>query len=141
MGICNVFDNTIKTLQKCLDVRARKHEVIISNIANVDTPEYKAFDLIVEDELSKAESNEFKNNLIRTHPSHLPDRIQKSTDATVSKIQLSQEVSLRGDGNTVNMEKEMAELSENNIMYRTSADILSRKFQGLLKAIQVGRRT
>jgi flagellar basal-body rod protein FlgB len=141
MKICNVFDNTIKTLQKSLDVRARKHEVIISNIANVDTPEYKAFDLIVEDELSRAESNEFKNNLIRTHPSHLPARIQKGTDVTVSKIQLSKEVSLRGDGNTVNMEKEMAELSENNIMYRTSADILSRKLQGLLKAIQVGRRT
>jgi flagellar basal-body rod protein FlgB len=46
---------------------------------------------------------------------------------------------LRGDGNTVNIEKEMAELSENNLMYRASANILYRKFQGILKAIQGGK--
>jgi len=141
MRICNVFDSIIKTLQRNLDVRARKHEVIISNIANVDTPNYKAFDLIVEDEMSKVDSNEIINNLARTHLFHIPVKIQNGVDVTKSKIQLSKEVSLRGDGNTVNMEKEMAELSENNIMYRISADILSRKFQGLLKAMQVGRRS
>jgi flagellar basal-body rod protein FlgB len=141
MRICNVFDNTIKALQKRLDIRAKKHEVIISNIANVDTPNYKAFDLFVKDELSKIEPNVSINNLVRTHPSHLPVNIQNSADIGTTKIQLSKEVSLRGDGNTVNIEKEMAELSENDIMYRTSADILSRKFQGILKALQVGRRS
>jgi flagellar basal-body rod protein FlgB len=141
MGIGHVFDSTIEVLQRSLDIRARKHEVIISNIANADTPKYKAFDLIVEDELAKVEPSGAKNNLKRTHPMHLLTQLQNRLDVSPSKIQLSKEVSLRGDGNTVNMEKEMAELSENNIIYRTSADILSRKFQGLLKAIQVGRRS
>jgi flagellar basal-body rod protein FlgB len=141
MKISNLFDSNIEALQRSLDIRARKHEVIISNIANADTPKYKAFDLIVEDELEKVKHSEYINSLKRTHPMHLQTKLQNRKDATISRIQFSKEVSLRGDGNTVNMEKEMAELSENNIIYRTSADILSRKFQGLLKAIQVGRRS
>jgi flagellar basal-body rod protein FlgB len=140
MKISSIFNNTIKTLERSLDIRARKHEVIISNIANVDTPNYKAFELIVEDELANMESNKNLKNLIKTHPLHLSAEYQHDNNFTTSRLQLSEEVSLRGDGNTVNMEKEMAELAENNIMYRTSADILSQKLQGLIKAIYMGKK-
>lgn len=140
MKIGSIFNNTIKTLEKSLDIRARKHEVIISNIANVDTPNYKAFELIVEDELANMESNKNLNNLIKTHPLHLSAESQNDNNFTTSRLQLSEEVSLRGDGNTVNMEKEMAELAENNIMYRTSANILSQKLQSIIRAIYMGKK-
>jgi flagellar basal-body rod protein FlgB len=140
MKIGGIFDNTIQTLERSLDIRARKHEVIVSNIANVDTPNYKAFELIVEDELANMESNKNLNNLTKTHPLHLSAKSQNGDNFSTSRLQLSEEVTLRGDGNTVNMEKEMAELAENNIMYRTSADILSQKFQSIIKAIYMGKK-
>jgi flagellar basal-body rod protein FlgB len=140
MKIGGIFDNTIQTLERSLDIRARKHEVIVSNIANVDTPNYKAFELIVEDELANMESNKNLNNLTKTHPLHLSAKSQNGDNFSTSRLHLSEEVTLRGDGNTVNMEKEMAELAENNIMYRTSADILSQKFQSIIKAIYMGKK-
>ena len=140
MKIGGIFDNTIQTLERSLDIRARKHEVIVSNIANVDTPNYKAFELIVEDELANMESNKNLNNLTKTHPLHLSAKSQNGDNFSTSRLQLSEEVTLRGDGNTVNMEKEMVELAENNIMYRTSADILSQKFQSIIKAIYMGKK-
>jgi flagellar basal-body rod protein FlgB len=46
---------------------------------------------------------------------------------------------MRGDGNTVNMEREMANLAENQLMYRASAQIVSKKFQSLKSVIQGGK--
>lgn len=134
-----LFDNVIETLQKTLNVRARKHEVTISNIANADTPNYKAVELRVEKELSEENSSANSDDIVRTHPRHLSVNSYGINYMRPEKIDLSKEITLRGDGNTVNIEKEMAELAENNLMYRASANILSRKFQGLLKAIQGGR--
>ena len=140
MKIGSIFNNTIKTLERSLDIRAQKHEVIISNIANVDTPNYKAFELIVEDELANMESTKNLDNLIKTHPLHMSAKNENADNFTIYRLQLSDEVNLRGDGNTVNMEKEMAELAENSIMYRTSSDILSQKFQNIIKAIYMGKK-
>ena len=56
MATQGIFSETISMLSKALDLRSRKHSVIVSNIANIDTPHYKAFDLAVEEELKRAES-------------------------------------------------------------------------------------
>jgi flagellar basal-body rod protein FlgB len=47
-------------------------------------------------------------------------------------------MTLRKDGNTVDLDREMAKLSENNLMYNALAQIVSRKFQGLKDAIKGG---
>ena len=53
MNSLSIFDNTITTLENSLNIRARKHELIISNVANHDTPNYKAFDMVIEEEFNK----------------------------------------------------------------------------------------
>lgn len=136
----SIFDNTIDILEKSLDIRTRKHGVILSNIANADTPNYRAVELVVENEMSKQMDNQKSNGLVRTHPNHLSKSSININYINSSKISSSKEITLRGDGNSVNMEKEMAELSENNLMYRVTSNILSRKFKGLLNAIQGGKR-
>ncbi|MBW1941137.1 MAG: flagellar basal body rod protein FlgB, partial [Deltaproteobacteria bacterium] len=45
-----IFNKTFSILEKNLDLRSIKHNLIVSNIANMDTPNYKGFDLIVEEE-------------------------------------------------------------------------------------------
>lgn len=135
-----IFDNTIGIIKRAFDVRARKHELTISNIANADTPHFKAFEMVVEEELTKAESLKEPQKLVVTDRLHLPSTGSNFNFHSIARAQISQEVTLRGDGNTVNMENEMAALAENSLMYRTSSQLLSKKFEGLMNAIRGGRK-
>ena len=134
-----IFSGTISTVEKVLDLRSLKHNLIVSNIANVDTPRYKSFDMIIEEEIGKKTGTKNGVNLTRTKVEHLPGRKSSAGNVKpkfVDKLPLSE----RGDGNTVDIDKEMADMAENNLMYNTLAQILSKKFTGLKTAIQEGRK-
>jgi flagellar basal-body rod protein FlgB len=134
-----IFSGTISTVEKVLDLRSLKHNLIVSNIANVDTPRYKAFDMIIQEEIEKATGTNNTVTLARTKGEHLPGRKSSVGNVEynfVDKLQMS----TRGDGNTVDIDKAMADMAENNLMYNTLAQILSKKFTGLKTAIQEGRR-
>jgi flagellar basal-body rod protein FlgB len=134
-----LFSGTISNLEKVLDLRSLKHNVIVSNIANADTPNYKAFDLIIAEEIGKTLGIRKTTSLTMTHPGHLPGT--KSHEANLkSRITATPPLSIRGDGNSVDIDKAMADMAENNLMYNALAQILSKKFTGLKSAIQEGRR-
>ena len=134
-----IFSDTISTLEKVLDVRSLKHNLIVSNIANADTPNYKAFDLVIEEEIGKTLGIKKATSLTTTHPGHLPGT--KPHDANLkSRVTATPPLSIRGDGNSVDIDKAMADMAENNLMYNALAQILSKKFAGLKSAIQEGRR-
>ena len=133
-----IFSGTISILSKALDLRSRKHDVIVSNIANMDTPNYKAFDVIVEEEMNKAVGTERKLKLNKTQPGHLLP--QKSlSDGLQIKLAEPPQFSLRADGNTVDIDKSMANLAENSLMYQAAARLIYKKFQGLKSVIQGGK--
>ena len=134
-----IFSGTISTVEKVLDLRSLKHNLIVSNIANVDTPRYKGFDMIIEEEIEKTTGTNNTVNLTRTQDGHLPGR-KISVGNVESKFVDKLPLSVRGDGNTVDIDKEMADMAENNLMYNTLAQILSKKFTGLKTAIQEGRK-
>ena len=131
-----IFNETILLLEKALALRAGKHNLIASNIANMDTPDYKAFDFIVEEELAKTTTN---ISIKKTRPGHMPVTAQYTDNIKYHKVKPSQ-YNLRGDGNTVDLDKSMANLAENSLMYNASAQIIGKKFQGLKNAIQGGNR-
>ena len=133
-----IFSETISMLSKVLDLRSRKHSVIVSNIANADTPNYKAFDLMVEAEMNKTQDNRRTLSVDKTHSGHLS---QKNTDSTGVTLKLAEPTrfSLRGDGNTVDLDRSMANMAENSLMYNAAARIIYKKFQGLKAAIQGGK--
>jgi len=133
-----LFKGTFPLLEKTMDLRSLKHNVTVSNIANKDTPNYKAFDLIVEEELEKVMGSEKELGLKRTRGGHLPGRTIGGSAVKLG-IDNTSELSLKRDGNTVNIDKEMAKLSENNLMYNALAQIVSKKFQGLKTVIQGGK--
>jgi len=54
-------------------------------------------------------------------------------------VNVSAQVTLRGDGNTVDMDREMSALAENQLHYKASTQILSKKFQRLRSIIQGGK--
>jgi flagellar basal-body rod protein FlgB len=133
----NLFSNTISLLEKSLNLRSKRHQVLAANIANLDTPNYKAFDLVIKEAFDKSTGGSGKIKLERTHANHLPMNADRSDRLTLTQAP-EPEFSLRGDGNTVNLDKTMADVAENTLLFKTAAQIISRKFKGLKNVIDGG---
>jgi flagellar basal-body rod protein FlgB len=133
-----VFKGTFGVLEKAMDLRSTKHNVVMSNIANMDTPNYKAFDVIIEEEMEKSTGQDDMTRVKRTHQKHLTGR-HGTADDVQPTLDKTRQTTLRKDGNTVDLDREMAKLSENNLMYDALAQIVSKKFQGLKDAIKGGQ--
>ncbi|MCF6149305.1 MAG: flagellar basal body rod protein FlgB [Candidatus Kuenenia sp.] len=113
-------DKTFGLLENMLDVSALRHKVVANNIANVNTPGYKKMVVNFEEELEKAVENSSQTNFKKFQP----------------KVIISEDVAdgtLRNDGNTVDMEKEVATLLKNTGSYKIYSQLLAKKFD-LVKA-------
>jgi flagellar basal-body rod protein FlgB len=136
MGDTHGIFNGIKVLEQALDLRAQRHTLIASNIANIDTPNYKAFDLVIEEAMKASVGQGHEVELTRTQPGHLPTG--GSLDPTHAASVDAQSATLRKDNNSVSVDKEMTALSENNLLYNALAQIVAKKFEGLRSVIQGG---
>jgi len=133
-----IFDGTISLLQKSLNVRSVQHQALSSNVANADTPNYKAFEVAVDEELRKLDTGKARIQLTRTQSRHLPVG-RAEVDRVTLRNAAAPGLSLRADGNTVDLDRTMGDLSENTIKYKTSAQLIAMKFKSLLNAIQGGK--
>jgi flagellar basal-body rod protein FlgB len=139
MSIDNMFGKTISLLAKNLDMRAKRHEYIAGNIANMETPNYTAKSFSFEKELQETVSKKQQGagGAVTTHPRHIP---LKGMAGKVEEVQGVVEErasrSVSGDGNGVDMEIEMGKLAENQILFNASIQILAKKFEGLKEALK-----
>jgi len=126
-------------LAKSLDFRAARAKVISANIANVDTPYYKAKDISFEDELFSEAKELFgkgfdKLELAKTDPKHMD---LDETSKTGAKYYLRATHAQRNDANTVDLDVETTELSKNQMMYQAAMSALqkeSRLFKSIIDA-------
>ncbi len=130
-----LFDKTFSVLEKSMNLRSQKHNLLVSNIANMDTPNYKAFDILVEEEMRKSLGEAKITPLNRTQPAHIPLMGMADLNGPEIKPVESPRYNFREDGNTMDIDKTMSGLSENGLMYNASAQMISKKFQLLSNAI------
>ncbi|MCK4501817.1 MAG: flagellar basal body rod protein FlgB [Desulfuromonadales bacterium] len=137
MANIRIADRTINVLQKSLDLRSQKQQVIAGNIANAETPGYKARKLSFEDNLRQA-INRPEMVGRSSNSKHFPisGGSISSVHATITK-ELG--TSVLGDGNTVSVDDEMIDLAENQLLYEASSQILKKKFSMLKFAAGDGR--
>lgn len=143
MGSGGIFNQTITFLERSLDLRSGKHSAIVSNVANIDTPNYKAFDVMVEDELKKLDRSPGMGDGVRmeaTRAGHIEPQRNPIRLTTVRSDKGNGSHVERRDGNTVDLDREMAGMAENSLMYSLSAQIVSRKFQSLRNVIKGGNQ-
>jgi flagellar basal-body rod protein FlgB len=133
-----IFSDTITTLAKSLNLRSIQHKALSSNIANMDTPNYKAVELDVAEKMAKNKGSAPGLKLVRTRAGHIPFRSDR-TDNVKLKAVKSPAFSLRGDGNTVDIDRTMGKLAENTLLYNATAQLISKKFKGLKNVIKGGR--
>lgn len=120
-------DPTLAFLQRSLNVQDARTAVIAGNLANVDTPGFKARNLDFEKALQTAENNAVRaESLKRTDPRHLPG--SQEPDYPVEVIETDQD-SIRVDGNTVDQDKEMAKLSSAHTYYNASLTAYTKKLK------------
>ncbi|NUK29111.1 flagellar basal body rod protein FlgB [Parageobacillus sp. VR-IP] len=129
----SLFSHTIKMLEQGLDYAALREKVIANNIANADTPNYKAKDVQFKAELVRAmHSLEAK----RTNPKHLPfshSMNEKFVVATKGNLVYNH------NGNDVDIDREMSNLAENQIYYNALIERLSGNLTTLKTVIRGGK--
>ena len=129
------FDKTFKALGNTLDILKQRHGLLASNISNLDTPGYKPRDIDFKDALSKALKSGGNSELTRTHPRH----VQAGNDVSNS-LEIVENTDAWNGLNHVNIDKEMTSLMENNLMYRTTVELLLKKISLLKEVIKEGGR-
>jgi flagellar basal-body rod protein FlgB len=134
-----LFDGTLSILQRTLNLRSAQHQAMASNIANADTPNYRAFEVAVEEELRRQRPEPGRIECTRTRANHLPLKVAGGAERVKLKAAAAPGFSLRADGNTVDLDRAMGELAENSLKYKTSAQLLSAKLKSLRNVIQGGR--
>ncbi|AIF43765.1 flagellar basal body rod protein FlgB [Virgibacillus sp. SK37] len=127
----SMFGGTINNLENALGYSSAKNKAISNNIANIDTPNYKAKDVAFNDVL--------KHNLStleakRTHEKHFTFNNGDSGFRTINK----NSTGYNHNGNNVDVDKEMADLAKNQIYYQSLVDRINGKFGSLQKVIRGG---
>lgn len=137
MPIDGIFSKTVDVLSKSIDLRAKQQNLIASNIANAETPNYVPKALSFEDELQGALKGNHSGAQAQTNPRHIPLKGISSRIQSVSGRVVETPAKTPGkDGNAVELEGEMGRMMENQIMYNASVQILAKKFEGLRTAIK-----
>ena len=133
-----IFDKNMTALERSLNYRAMNQKLIVSNIANMDTPNYKAFKMMVDEKMQSASKDNSQLSMTRTQISHMDINGSATDLGNVERVE-SNPLSLRGDGNTVELDTEMTNLAENTLMYNTATRIISNKFKLLKDVIKGGQ--
>lgn len=124
------FDNALGIHPQALKFRNQRAELLASNLANADTPNYKARDLDFQSALKQAQAPRMK--LTATQPAHL--QASAANSGPVPLYRIPSQASL--DGNTVDAEQEQVRYAENALSYQFSLRLVSDKFSGLTDAIR-----
>ncbi|TGB04813.1 flagellar basal body rod protein FlgB [Halobacillus salinus] len=129
----NLFGQTFSALENAMNYSTAKNRAISNNIANVDTPGYKAKDVVFKDVLrSEMSSIDTK----RTNARHIDFKQHNGVSPfqTITK----HNTTYNHNGNNVDIDKEMNELAQNQIQYQALTDRLSSKFRGIESVLKGG---
>ncbi len=128
--------NTDRSLQAALDGLAARQRVISDNVANVDTPGFKASRVDFESALKQASG---KSDAPKMTP--VKNAVAGPDDeAAGPQVVRLDGVTRRADGNSVDVDQEMVDLADTNVTYNAVAQLMSARLKLLRTAITEGRR-
>ena len=127
-----LFQRTgVVNFKKFLNVASFRHKLISGNVANSSTPGYESRDIDFHDEFNRItkDTNRLAGSV--THHAHIPtgQYEARAPEATATDVE-------KGDLNSVDIDKEIAHLAQNELRFTVAATLLQRKFEGIRKAIQ-----
>lgn len=126
MPIKSIFGKTFDAIERSLGITNERHGVIVNNINKLGAPDYRAQDVDFKSVFKDALEGR-SVNLFRTNPRHFGSEI------SYAELPL-------GGTDSVDIDREMSRLAENNLRYRGSVEVLLRKLSKLKYAITEGGR-
>jgi flagellar basal-body rod protein FlgB len=109
----------LNLVEKALNIRAFYHGILAGNVANVETPNYKEKDIDFQAELERRIGS----------PRDIEVHEKKDYDGITSV-----------DGNTVDVEKQVVRMTENNLMFNSLVQVMTKKFSMMRYVINEGKR-
>ncbi|AHZ15584.1 MULTISPECIES: flagellar basal body rod protein FlgB [Bacillus amyloliquefaciens group] len=128
----DLFSGTIQNLENALGRADIKQKVLTNNIANIDTPNYKAKKVSFRNLLDQETSN---LEAVKTDYRHV-DFTGTGDDYSIVS---SSDTSYQQNGNNVDIDKEMTDLAENQINYQALVERMSGKFNSLKTVLTGGK--
>ncbi len=134
------LDDFLRFNETALSLRSTRQQVLASNIANADTPNFKARDIDFASALqgALARSTPPAGALAATNPAHVAGA--QSADLLPDGTPLLYRGVVQGavDGNTVDMDVERNQFADNGVRYEAGITMINAQIRGMLAAIQGG---
>ncbi|MDG9671994.1 flagellar basal body rod protein FlgB [Hahella sp. CR1] len=125
------FDKALGIHEQALNVRARRAEVLANNIANADTPGFRARDIDFKAVLRQAKSIEDSLEVVTTDDAHMAIKTP-AEGALLYRQPLQPSI----DGNTVDTQTEIVQYSKNALDFQASFEFLNSRLKGIVSAIK-----
>jgi len=132
----DMFGSGFQRLESSLIAREKMQGSITSNIANADTPNYKADKRNFADFLADQNKLSSHTKVRTTNARHFAD----TSSSTLLGNIYQHDDSRKMDGNSVDIQTEMARMSENQLMHELSMRLVKGRLSGLMNAIKEGNR-
>ncbi len=126
----SAIDQAFSVHARAMQVYGRRAEILGANLANADTPHYKARDIDFRSVLARS-TTETAVPMQTTRPGHIRDA-ESTPEAVRYRVPMQPSV----DGNTVDGEVEQTRFAENTVYYQASVSFLGGTIKGLLAAIK-----
>ena len=121
----------IPKAKQYLNLSSLQHKLISGNIANVSTPGYKAKDINFESEFQKLTKNSNHLAGVTTDENHIPTGQNEKKPPKIQQAKIAND-----EMNSVDIDKEIPSLAQNELRFTIGATLLQRKFETLRKVIQ-----
>lgn len=128
------IEQSISTYQQALNLRVQRHQVLASNIANADTPHYKARDLDFDAAMQNflaGKTSDGGLGMSTTAKGHIADNAGVAGGA----LRYRKETQSAVDGNTVDMDIERSQIADNALQYQVLTQLIADQFKGLRSAL------
>ncbi len=122
--------------EQALLLRSQRSQLLAANVANADTPGFKARDLDFQVALGHVQAQDRPVLLQTTQPGHLGGATHQAIDSADLRYRVPVQPAL--DGNTVDMQQEQAAFAENAVHYQATLDFISNRISLLKLAISGG---
>ena len=127
------FERAFSIHDDAMIMRAKRSSILASNIANSDTPNYKARDIDFKSMLQQAGNKQTGQlSMVGTHRNH----IDLNSGINSSTLKYSNPLHASLDGNTVDSHVEQSKFSENSLLYQTSFTFLNGRINGIIKTLK-----
>lgn len=120
-----------------LNLRLERQNVINSNVSNAETPGYRALGYDFESQLQSLTDGE-EMPMKASDPRHYVNSMTEADGSIQAEVYVRPTESVGQDGNTVDIDQEMAQMAENQLLYKATVELINKKLGTIKYAISNG---